>query len=210
MVREIENNASPGFVPADSVEWAAQDVLIRLEHAKEAEKEKIKQVDRVRKQDETDTAIKLLVMLGVVTVAGVLYVVFNSMYRGFHEVLMPVLFIVGALALIWTGRDFLNALTIFLLRDRSGASKPKQKSYITIATYEQEKIHYEEEILKINARIREVEAVRNRARNRDSVSDSDYQRIQLLRFYRANACPGSISGISFWDVIRGWFRSARG
>lgn len=187
-------------IPYEFVEWVAQDVKKRLETLIKSAKENIDYIELERKRDEDDASYHLLLFLGACFLYPTVFLIFSSMSKAFKTVLLPVFCVICISAVVVTGRGFLNAITNFCIKD----SSREESSLIVktkILTYKKEKSFYEEQMLRVNRFIREVENIRHLSEMKGQLSKADFERLQSLRYIQIEKINGYSKSITFFEFF---------
>lgn len=192
-------------VSEDVVIWTAENVKKRLANLQSNLRDGMAYVDEERKKDEKDTSISLLVFLGTCLLYPVMPFVFHSVADAFRVILLP-LFLVGISVIVFlTGRNFINALTTFCVRDCENPNgRIIEKS--GIATYVYEKIFYEEQFLRISKYIREVDELVRWAQKQGELADKDFERLTMLQYVQTERMGRDKKTITFREWLTALIR----
>ncbi|MBR4813364.1 MAG: hypothetical protein IKZ69_05610 [Lachnospiraceae bacterium] len=188
-------------VNADTVAWTGENIKNALEGKLNAAHADLIQVDVERERDKTDIFYRVLFLAGACLVYPVLMLIFSGMDSTFKMVLKYAYMLMGAVAVIWTLRELLNAITKYVVRGRKRADKLLVDG-MKILTYNHEKILIEEQILRINRFIKEEQELEYRSECNGGLSDTDYERLKVLKYTDRDLYHGYTKEFTFMEYLR--------
>ena len=200
--KRAEAGAENASVHADTVAWAGQHIKDTLERKLVTAHEDLKQVDVERERDKTDIAYRIIILFGACLIYPLLMMIFSGMEDHFRIVLRIAYALIGAFAIFWTARELLNSVTKYLIRGRKKADKLVIDG-LKILTYDHEKILIEEQILRINKFLKEEQELERRAENNGGLSDTDFERLNVLKYVDRQLYNGYTKDFTFWGYLHG-------
>ena len=200
--KRAEESAETVAVTADTVAWTCQSIKTVLEGKLDAARKDHDQVDVEKERDKKDVTYKIIILFGACLLYPLMMKIFSSAEAHFKIVLSLAFMLIGAFVIIWTLREFLNSVTKFLIRGRRRADKLEVDG-LKILTYDHEKILIEEQILRINKFLKEEQELERRSENNGGLSDTDYERLQVLKYVDRQLYAGYTRDFTFMGYLRG-------
>ena len=203
-LRELrtEENAKTVAVNGDTVVWTCQSIRTALEGKLNAAHADLDQVDVERERDKTDIFYRVLFLAGAFLVYPILMAIFTGMDVTFQRALKYAYMGMGAFAVIWTLRELLNAVTKYVVRGRKKADNLVIDGH-KVLTYAHEKTLVEEQILRINKFLKEEQELEHRSERNGGLSDTDFERLQVLKYVDRQQYKGYTKEFTFWGYLRG-------
>ena len=196
-----EAGAETVSVHADTVAWTGQNIKNKLEGKLDIAHADLNQVEVERERDKTDIFYRILFLVGACLVYPALMAIFSGMDVTFKMILRYVYMFFGAVAILWTLREFLNSLIKYVVRGRNRADKLLVNG-LKILTYDHEKALVEDQILRINKFIKEEQELERRSENNGGLSDADFERLQVLKFTDRQLYNGFTKDFTFMEYLR--------
>lgn len=189
-------------VNEETVAWTAESVRKKLTDKIESARKDIDQVEVDKQRDRSDVCYRILIFIGACLIFPVIKWLLPQP-QGF-TVLYLFYGLGAAFAILWTGRELLNSITVFWVR---GRLKPANMSIkgMKVLTYEQEVTVCEERVVKINKYLDEVKELMRRSELRGGLSNVVFERLSSLQFAGAKEKDKFITTFTAMQAFRALF-----